>query len=128
MKYSKHLGVVAGITLIAACFLPWVYISSIQTVLTGVYTPKTDFGKPGFLNIILAFTSVILFIVPAIWAKRFNIFISAFNLAWSIRNFILLSQCEFGECPEKRIGIFLVLTTSLFMFLMALLPNQATNK
>lgn len=128
MKYSNYVGVLAGITLIVACFLPWLYISSIQTILTGLHTPKTDFGKPGMLNIILAFISIILFIVPAVWAKRINLFIGAFNLAWSIRNFTLFSQCESGECPEKKIGIFIVLIASIVLFIMALVPKIKLDK
>jgi hypothetical protein len=123
MKYSNHLGVVAAITIIAACFLPWAYIASIQTTLTGLQTPNTTLGKPGLLNVIFASISIILFIVPAVWAKRVNVFLGAFNLAWSLRNFILLGQCESGECPDKKIGIFVVLFFSVVLFIMTLLPK-----
>jgi hypothetical protein len=123
MRYSNYLGVIACIILIIACFFPWAYIASIQTTLTGFDTPKTSFGKPGLLHTIVASISIVLFLLPAIWAKRTNVFLGAFNLAWAIRNFILLSQCELGECPEKKMGIFVALSASIALFILTLMPR-----
>lgn len=123
MKYSQYFGIAAAILLISACFIPWGYIASINTTITGVYTGKTSLGKPGVINIIMALLSIVFFIVPTVLAKRINIFVSAFNLAWSVRNFILVAQCEMGECPEKRAGIFLIVAFSAILMLMALFPK-----
>jgi hypothetical protein len=128
MKYSNYLGVIACITLIAACFLPWAHIASIQSTLTGFATPKTSFGKPGLLHTIVASISIVLFLIPTIWAKRTNVFLGAFNLAWAIRNFILLSQCELGECPEKKIGIYIALLASIVLFIMTLMPRVSIDR
>src|SRR5688572_6072220 len=102
MKYSNYFGAISAIIIILACFLPWVYIPSLQSELTGLNTGKTHFGKPGFLNIVFCLPAIVFFLIPAVWAKRINIFLAALNLAWAIRNFILFSLCEAGECPDKK--------------------------
>lgn len=122
MKYSNYLGIFGAVTIIAACFLPWSYIPSINTTLTGMNTAPTNFGKPGLLNIILSTIAILCFVIPAIIAKRINLFICAFNFAWSIRTFILLSQCEFGECPEKKAALYIVLLLSAIILVMTLFP------
>jgi hypothetical protein len=56
------------------------------------------------------------------------VFLGAFNLAWAIRNFILLSQCELGECPEKNIGIYIALLASIVLFIMTLMPRVSIDR
>jgi hypothetical protein len=124
MKYSNYIGVVIAIGLIIVCYVPWVYIPSIQTVLTGMNTPHTNFGHPGLLNVILSVIAIIFFITPKVWAKRSNIFLVTFNMAWSVRNFVLVTHCELGECPEKRWGIYALMLLSTILLLMALLPKM----
>src|SRR4051812_41735753 len=112
MKYTNYIGAILSIALIAFCFAPWVYIESIQTTITGVNTGVTNYGRPGIIHIFLSVLSIILFLVPRVWAKRANIFVTAFNFAWSIRNFLLVTQCQMGECPEKKPGIYAVFILS----------------
>jgi hypothetical protein len=123
MKYSNYIGAAVALGLIGVCYSPWVYIPSINAVLTGMNTPHTNFGHPGLLNAILSVIAIILFITPKIWAKRSNIFVGTFNMAWSIRNVLLVTQCELGECPEKKWGIFAFMLLSALLLLMALLPQ-----
>ncbi len=108
--------------IVAVCFMPWVYISSIQTTVTGIRADKTNFGHPGLINIILSTVATVLFIIPRVWAKRMNLFISTFNLAWAVRNFLLITQCELGDCPEKRPGIYLLFVLSVVLLLMTFIP------
>lgn len=123
MRYSNYIGAIAAFALIISCFLPWAYVPSIDSILTGVDTPNTRFGKPGLLNIIFAALAILFFLIPKLWAKRINIFVGAFNLAWTIRNFILLGLCEVGECPEKKYGIYLSLLGSVVLLAMSLFPS-----
>ncbi|MCW3113517.1 MAG: hypothetical protein JWR18_1913 [Segetibacter sp.] len=123
MRYSNYIGVLAAILLIAACFLPWVYIDSIKTIITGVKADHTNYGKPGVLHIFFAILTSIFFLIPTIWAKRTNLFVAAFNFAWSIRNFLLISHCEVGECPEKRVGIYAILLLSIVILVMTTIPR-----
>lgn len=125
MKHSNIIGVIASVLLIIFCFLPWVYIQSIDTVVTGIQTGATNYGKPGFMHIVLSVIATILFITPKVWAKRTNIFVATFNLAWSFRNYLLITHCEMGECPEKKWGIYAIMIVSFIVFMMTLLPKMS---
>lgn len=124
MKYSQLIGILAALALIACCFFPWSYIESKQLVVTGMSAPGTNFGKPGLMNIYVSAVSILLFAIPRIWAKRTNVFFTIFNLAWSIRNFIIVSGCLMGECPEKRPALYLLLVFSALMLVMSVLPKM----
>ena len=128
MKYSQRIGIVATIALMAVCFLPWVYIASKQITVSGFIAVGTSFGKPGLLNFIMCVVMLVMFAVPAIWAKRTNVFIAALNLAFSIRNFIVLPFCIAGECPEKKPGLYLLVALAVIIQAMALLPKMDVTK
>ncbi|WP_207494222.1 hypothetical protein [Aridibaculum aurantiacum] len=123
MKYSNYIGAAAALGVIISCFFPWVFIQPIDVVVTGFNAPKTPFGKPGMMNTIISSLSVILFLVPTLLAKRINLFVCAFNLAWSFRNYLLVTQCQLGECPVTRSGIYALLGFSLVMMVMSVLPK-----
>lgn len=122
MRYSTFLGIGATIALFVICWMPWVYIPSVQRTITGFYSEGTNFGHPGLMHYIIGSVAIIFFIIKNIIAKRANIFFCTFNFAWSLRNFLLITHCELGECPEKKIGIYLVVCLSFLMMLMSLLP------
>lgn len=128
MKYSQRIGIIATIALMADCFLPWVFIASKQITVSGFIAIGTNFGKPGLLNFIMCVIMLVMFAVPAIWAKRTNVFIAALNLAFSIRNFIVLPFCSAGECPEKKIGLYLLLGLSAVILVMSLLPKMEVKR
>ncbi|CAN5297979.1 hypothetical protein BH11BAC6_BH11BAC6_15340 [soil metagenome] len=123
MKYSQLIGSIAVLTLFGICFMPWIVIVSQHITVTGFHAPGTDFGKPGYLNVVMSAICLLLFLVPKIWAKRTNVFVAAINLAWSFRNYLLLGSCLLGDCPEKKAGLYLLLLTSVIIQLMALLPK-----
>ena len=75
------------------------------------------------MNVVLSSVCLLFFAVPKIWAKRTNVFIAALNLAWAIRNYLLLGSCLLGECPEKKAGLYLLLVAAGIIQLMALLPK-----
>ena len=123
MKYSNYTGAVVAILLIGVCFAPWVYIESIHTTVSGLSAANTNFGLPGLINIVLAVIAIVLFILPTTWAKRLNLFAGAFNFAWSVRNYLLITQCEMGECPEKKWGIYALVLLSVLLLLLSFLPK-----
>lgn len=127
MRYSNFIGVAACVFLVLTCFTPWVYISSIQATITGFNTKGTNFGNPGLMHVIVCCFAIIFFLVEKAGAKRANLFFCAFNLAWSFRNFLLLTHCEAGECPEKKIGIYLTFCLSFLMLIMSFLPDIKTK-
>lgn len=128
MKYSNYIGVITALAIVAVCFMPWVYIASIKTTVTGMKADKTNFGHAGLMNIILCTVAIILFIIPHVWAKRINLFAGTFNLAWSIRNFLIITQCELGDCPEKQPGIYLMFALSVVLLLMTFIPPDTRKR
>lgn len=123
MKYSQLIGIVAVLALIANCFIPWVYIASVHITVNGLHAEGTDFGKPGLLAIIFGAVCIVFFMVHKIWAKRTNVFIGAILFAWSIKNYIIITACSYGDCPEKKAGIFLQLVISFIVLLMTFFPK-----
>jgi hypothetical protein len=123
MKYSNYIGVLAALTVIVSCFLTWITIPDLSISITGFDTSGTRFGKPGIINAVISSISLLLFLVPAVWAKRSNIFFAGFNLAWAFRNYILITTCHGGDCPEKQAGLLLLVGGSIVLMLMALFPD-----
>ncbi len=124
MRFMKWIGLMAVILLVVSCFLPWVIFDSLKITVSGMGSNGTDFfGKPGFGNFVLSFFFIIFHFISKIWAKRWNLLIVALNLAWVVRNYFIISTCRDGECPEKQIGLYLVLVASLLMLISALFPD-----
>lgn len=123
MKYSKWIGLAGIVLLVISCMLPWVAIESRNIVATGLSTEGTNFGKPGLMNLVMCFFAFIFFLVPRIWAKRANLFFCAFNLAWAIRNYIIVSGCFAGECPVKKLGLYLLIISAVVMVISAIFPD-----
>jgi hypothetical protein len=124
MRYSNYIGIAAGLLIIITAYMPWIYIPSVDTFVTGMgASVKTVFGKPALMNFYLLPLILILFLVPRMWAKRANPFIGAIHFAWSLRNLLLLSTCRNGECPEKLIGLYLYFAASVLLLIMTVLPD-----
>ncbi len=113
----KWLAIGSGIVLILACFMPWVTIDSKNIVISGVDATGTSFGKPGYMHFLLAAISIILLLIQKTLAVRIAIFLTAFNAAWSVRNFIVISACYGGICPEKQAGLYLIVASSMVMMI-----------
>ena len=123
MRYMKWIGLFAVALLVASCFTPWVIITSKNIVVSGVDATGTNFGKPGYFHFVFSLFFVVLHLIPKLWAKRWNLMVVAFNTAWAARNYFVISMCREGDCPEKQIGMYLVLIASVFMLLAALFPD-----
>jgi len=128
MKYSQFIGVAAALLLIGACFLPWAYFPSLQKDFTGFFSQDNAYGRPGKIFVVLCSMAIVLYLIPRIWAKRTNMFVAAIVLAFAIKCFILYTSCYTGICPEKRIGIFLILLASMIMVAAALTPKIAVKE
>jgi len=128
MKYSQTIGVIAVLALTGICFMPWVYIASQNITVTGLHSTGTFFGRPGLASIALGIVSAILFIIPKVGAKRTNFFVATIGFAWSIKNYIVMTGCLAGDCPEKKAGIFLQLVVALIIMVMTFLPKMDLTK
>ena len=119
----KWIGISAAVLLVVSCFTIWVTIPSKDIVVTGVNATGTNYGKPGYFNLLMTLFFLVLTLIPRIWAKRINILIAALNFAWTLRNYFVITTCLAGECPEKHSGIFLLILASLMILISSLFPD-----
>jgi hypothetical protein len=123
MKYSTWVGIIAAVFLTIAGFTSWAYYPDIHQTFTGFFSQENAYGKPGAVLIFFSVISVTLFITPKIWAKRFNMLVASLALAYCIKCYVLFTSCYRGICPDKKIGIFLIIIASALMMIAALLPD-----
>jgi len=128
MKYSQWIGVGAALLVIAGCFLPWAYFPDLREDFTGFFSEQNRYGRPGKVLILFCGVEILLFLIPKLWAKRANLFTAAVTVAWSIRCFILYTGCYKGMCPERRLGIFLVLGGAVVALVASLLPDLSVRE
>jgi hypothetical protein len=124
MRWMKWAAFLSAAFLVVSCFLTWVFIRSKSISISGVDATGTYYGKPGYFNLLMAFFFVLFSFIPKIWAKRSNLLVTAINLAWAVRNYFIITGCQAGECPEKHLGIYLLLLASVGMLLCSLFPDM----
>jgi hypothetical protein len=124
----KWIGVAAAVLLAVSCFTPWVIIEAKNITVSGIDATGTNFGKPGYVHFVLAAFFILFTLINRLWAKRWNLLIGGLNLSWAIRNYFIIAACAAGECPEKKIGFYLVMLSSLVMLISTLFPDIKINK
>jgi hypothetical protein len=123
MKYFKWVGICSALVTIVGCYLPWIEIVSIPKTVTGLDPAGTNFGSPGKVQIFFDVLAIILFMIPRIWARRTNLFLAAFAISWAFRNIIIYSRCEMGECPQRGLGIWMVMIGSVLVLVSAIFQD-----
>jgi hypothetical protein len=130
MKFAHWLGCISSLLLIAAVFQPWIYIPSVNLTISGWHAAGTNFGKPGLVPLVLCSLMAILFLIPKVWAKLITILLATLQLAWMIRNYILLTTSFIGEVPDKTWVLQSLIPLSLVIILMSFLsraPLKSSN-
>jgi hypothetical protein len=122
--FTRVLGIAAVVMLIVSCFMPWAYYPDIKEYFTGFYSAANKYGKPAKFLLTAATISLICQFVPKLFLKRLNIFLVSLNLAYAIRNYILYAACYRGICPEKQIGLYLMLFSSIGLMVVALVSSN----
>jgi hypothetical protein len=128
-KILFWIGIAACISLVVVCFLPWTYYadSNIATeaerTFTGFFSYQYKYGKPGKFMVFFAVFILFFMILPKVWAKRVNLFLSAFLLAYAIKTYILFTSCYNAYCPEKKIGIYIMLFSAILIMIASVFPN-----
>lgn len=126
MRWARFTAVVFAAVLIVSCFLPWVTVESKNIVVSGVKAEGTNFGKPGYMHILLAVIYLLMAAVNKGWSKGVALGVCALNIGWAIRNFFLISACRMGECPIRHFGIYAILIFSIGMLIV--IPFTATKR
>lgn len=60
--------------------------------------------------------------IPKLWLKRTALFLSGLNAAYAIKTFLMYGACYLGYCPEKKMGLFLMLLSTIFLLIAAMFP------
>ena len=129
MKYSKLMGIIACIILVIACFMPWTYHADLNKTFTGFFSEKNAYGKPGKFLIFFALVSIVLILLPKVWAKRTHIILTALFTGYAIKTYILFTSCYNAYCPEKRYGIYLMMVSCVIILIVAVFPEmKMTNE
>jgi len=124
MKYSTYIGIGASVVLIIACFLPWAYYPDLDKIFNGFFSEKNQYGRPGKAILFFSIISIVLFLIPRVWAKRLNQFVGVLTFAYCIKTYVLFASCYHGICPEKKEGLYLLMISSVIMLIAALLPDM----
>jgi hypothetical protein len=123
MKNSQWIGIAAAVLVIIASFMPWAYFPVLQKEFTGFFSEQNRYGRPGKVLIAFSVVEILFYLIPRIWAKRANIFVAAVGVAWGFKCYYLYTACYRGECPEKRLGLFLMFGGTIIALVAALLPD-----
>ncbi len=132
MTFSKilhRIGLLACIMLMVSCFLPWMYYADphiateAQRTFTGFSTYQNQYGKPGKLLSTIAIIIFVFMLLPKIWAKRANLFIAALGVGYTIKTYVLFTSCYNAYCPEKKVGIFIMMISMIILLGAAAFPD-----
>ena len=126
LKILHWAGVAACIALVASCFMPWAYYADIQQTFTGFYSYKNEYGRPGKFLLFVGLITLIFMLLPKVWGKRINLFLTALGVGYAIKTYILFTSCYNAYCPEKKAGIYLMLIASVIMLAAAIFPMSST--
>ena len=128
MKYYKVIGLLGCALLMVSCFLPWTYYADLNKTFNGFFSEQNNYGKPGKFFIFFAIASVVLIYLDRIWAKRTHLFLSALNIGYLIKTYILFTSCYNTYCPQKKIGLYLLIISSVVLMIVSIFPNlKLTN-
>jgi hypothetical protein len=112
---------------VIATFLPWITVETKDLTITGVDTTGTTYGVPAYFHFFWLVIYTLLMLVNRVWSRRAAMIVAAFNFAWAARNFLLIPACQMGECPVRRIGLYLLLLSAFALIFAGLLaPGRKT--
>jgi hypothetical protein len=123
LKYASVTGIAAALLLIIFCFLPWAYYPDLRENFTGFYSNHNYYGRPGRAFSFLAVLSIILFLIPKIWARWTNQLIGIMLLAYAIKTYVLFSSCYNTICPVVKFALPGLMATSLIILICGLLTK-----
>lgn len=123
MKFYKIWVVLACLGLVIGSILPLAYYPDLDKNFTGFFSEGNHYGKPGVVFVFFAVVFGLFAFVGKLWSARANIFIGAVNLAYFIKTYVLFTQCYMGTCPEKMVGIYVLMGASILLIIIALFPD-----
>ncbi|HUQ97228.1 MAG TPA: hypothetical protein VM010_06160 [Chitinophagaceae bacterium] len=123
MQIKKSALLLLALLMLGSVFFPWVVIESKGITITGMNAAGTAYGKPGVLTLLFGGLVFIFALVPRIWAHRICLFASALHAGWALRNFLILSGCQGGDCPARQPAFYVYLISSFLLLVAVLLQD-----
>mgnify|MGYP000373141824 CR=1 FL=1 len=126
-RIIRIVGFVSCIALVLNCFMPWVYVQSINDTFTGFHVTRfpsgTYYGRAGIFISILTAIIFIFMLIPVLWAKRANLLLAALLFAYSIRTYIIFTSALFENEIVKKPGIYLQMILAFFILVASAFPT-----
>lgn len=126
-RLIRIVGFIACIAMVLNCFMPWVYITSLQETFTGFHVTRfpsgTYYGRAGIFLTILTAVIFVFMLMPLLWAKRANLLLSALLFAYSIRTYIIFTSALFENEISKKPGIYLQMVFAFLILLSSAFPT-----
>lgn len=123
MKNATYFGIASAVILIFCCYIPWAYYPDLHQNFNGFYSKQNIYGKPGKPFIFLSVFSVILFLLPKLWAKRVNQVICVLIFAYALKTYFIYGACYGGTCPQIRAGLIGIICFSVIILISSLLSK-----
>jgi len=121
------IGIVSALMLIISCFLPWTYYVSLDETFTGFHVLRFPngnyYGKAGILITVFTLVVLLFMFINKTWAKRANLFVAGFIMAYAIRAYFVFTNSLFPGEVIKRPGIYMILIFSLLLLVTTLFPK-----
>jgi hypothetical protein len=128
MQSMRWLALLTAATVITACFFTWVSLEEKHFYIGGFFSSEGNrFGQPGLFHLILCSIYILFLLINRVWSLRTAFFVSAFNIAWAVRNFMLISACSGGVCPEKHTGLYAILIGSILLMVLTAFVRPSKN-
>jgi len=119
MQSMRWLSILTAAIIITACFFTWVSVDTKNFFIGGFFSSANSrFGQPGILHTAFCSIIILFLLINKVWSVRTAFFVSAFNVAWAIRNYIVISACSGGVCPEKHTGLYTTLIGSILLLIL----------
>lgn len=119
MQSIRWLSILTAIVIITACFFTWVSVESKDFFVGGfVSSDNSRFGEPGILHVSFCAIIILFLLINKVWSVRTSFFVAAFNVAWAVRNYVVISACSGGVCPEKHTGLYTILIGSILLLIL----------
>ena len=108
--------------------MPWAYYADVDKHFNAFFSEKNIYGKPYKLLLFFGGFATLSAFIKNLWLKRSALLIGGLNVAYAIKNFLLFGSCYRGYCPEKEIGLYLMLISSVVIFVMSFLPEGSMQR
>jgi hypothetical protein len=126
-NYSRWISLGALALLALACTLPWAYYPDLGKHFTGFFSEQNRYGKPAYLLLTLGTLSTLMAFLMSTSAKFTGLLAAGLNFAYAIKTIFSFGMCYLAICPEKKLGIWLMLLSAALLLVASMFPRGRFN-